>query len=166
MNIYAQLNDAKMVKNKEDAKELCKIIGNLVKMARKDKFDGYRDIIYYSAGELSLYKLDTTAAIGYFLKSNKYNENNALYKNKSFLQLADIAYTQKQYKKSLAYYDSLHINDPFFANRADEIHTRKNTLGKIIEKITNIENQDSLFRIAAMAPNDRDAFIKTLLKKT
>lgn len=165
MNIYAQLNDAKMFKNKDDAIELDKNITALLKMARKDKFDSYRDIIYYSAGELSLYKPDTTAAMEYFLKSIKYNVNNMLYKNKSFLRMADIAYARKEYKNALAYYDSLQISDPFLASRLDNIQLRKNTLGKIIEKINNIEMQDSLFKIAAMPENDRETYIKKLLKK-
>ncbi|MBK7883076.1 MAG: hypothetical protein IPJ81_04150 [Chitinophagaceae bacterium] len=165
MNIYAQLNDAKMFTGKDNAKEPENSINNLLSRAKKDKFEDYRDIIYYSVAELSLSKPDTTVAIEYYVKSNKYNRNNVSYRNKSFLKLADIAYNRKDYKHSFAYYDSLEINDPFLANRVDEIQTRKNTLVKIIQKINNIEGQDSLFRIAAMAPADRETFIKDLLKK-
>ena len=63
MDIHARLNDAKMLRTKGNPKELDKAIDNLAKMGRRDKFEAYRDILYFSAGELSLHKPDTNAAI-------------------------------------------------------------------------------------------------------
>ena len=48
MDIYANLNQAKMLKSKDPA-EIDKGIDRLLRMGRKDKFEPYRDIIYYSA---------------------------------------------------------------------------------------------------------------------
>ncbi|MBL0146606.1 MAG: tetratricopeptide repeat protein [Chitinophagaceae bacterium] len=57
LDIYAQLNEAKMFKGSGDIKELNRSIDNLLKMAKKDKFEAYRDIVYYSAGQLALQNL-------------------------------------------------------------------------------------------------------------
>ncbi len=166
MDIYARLNEAKMMRGTGNPKELDKSIDNLLKMARKDKFEAYREIIYYSAAQLTLQKPDTNAAITYFRKSLKYNENNISYKNKAFLQLADIAFIRKQYRVAAALYDSLQAGDTsLLANRMAQIESRKSALSKIVAAITNIEREDSLQHIAALSPTERDDYIKKLLKR-
>jgi tetratricopeptide (TPR) repeat protein len=165
MDIYAQLNIAKMMKNADDTTELKKSIVNLVKMANKDRFEPYRDIIYYSAGELSLSKPDTNSAITYYQKSISYNVSNISFYNKAYLKLADIAYDRKQYKAAFAYYDSLQTGDTSLSDRLEEIQARRTSLSKIVEKIIIIEREDSLQNLALMSPADRTVFIKQVLKK-
>lgn len=166
LDIYARLNEAKMFKNTGDVKELNKSIDNLLKMARKDKFDSYRDIIYYSAGQLALQRPDTINALTYFNKSLKYNTGNAPFKNKAFLQLGDIAYSRKQYRLAAAYYDSLQLGtDSLLNDRIKQVQARKTALSKVVEQITNIEREDSLQRIAAMAPVDRENFVRRISKQ-
>ena len=165
MDIFARLNDAKMMRSTGDVKELDKAVDNLAKMARKDKYDSYRDIIYYSAGQLTLQKPDTSVAIDFFQKSLKYNESNISYKNKVYLQLADIAYTRKQYKESFNWYDSLQTGDTTIASRLAEIQSRRDALYKIVTSLFIIDREDSLQRIAAMPETERDAFLKKLLRK-
>ena len=165
LDIYAHLNDAKMLK-KGDPKSLERSIDNLAKMAKHDKFEAYRDIIYFSAGQLSLQIPDTTTAISYFKKSLKYNETNTAYKNKSFLQLGDIAFKRKQYRVAAAQYDSLQLPDStILAEKMAQVQDRKNALTKLVEAVTNIEREDSLQRIAAMPQAERDDFVKKLLRR-
>lgn len=164
LDIYANLNNAKIYKS-NDPKEFNNTIDNLVKMARRDKYDAYRDIIYYSAGELALQKPDTAAAEFLFKKSLHYNDINTAYKDRAFLQLADIAFNKKDYKHASAYYDSLQLNDEILIERLNEIRERKDALAKIVEKINIIEREDSLQHIAMLTPNEREAFLKDLLKK-
>ncbi len=164
MDIYAQLNNAKMMKG-TDPKELDKSIANLISMAKKDRFEPYRDIIYYSAGELSLQKPDTSAAILLYTKSLKFNEANVSFKNKAFLRLADIAYDKKQYKVSFAWYDSLQSGDTALTDRLQQIQERRTALSKIVEKIIIIEKEDSLQAIAALPLAERTALIKKMVKQ-
>lgn len=165
MDIYARLNDAKMLKGTGNPKELAKNIDNLLKMARRDKFEAYRDIIYFSAGQLSLQIPDTASSIIYFRKSLKYNETNTPFKNKAFLQLADIAYTQRQYRQAASLYDSLLLTDSTLKTEMARIESRKNALTRLVDAITKIEKEDSLQHIASMPPAERDAFIKKILRK-
>lgn len=166
LDINAQLNEAKMFRSNGDIKELNKSIDNLLKMAKKDKFDTYRDIIYFSAGQLALQRPDTANAIVYFNKSLKYNEGNSNYKNRAFLELGDIAYNRKQYRSASAFYDSLQTGTDSLLNlRIKNVQARKKSLSKIVEQIATIEREDSLQRIAAMAPVDRENFVKRIAKQ-
>ena len=164
MDIYANLSNAKIYRS-NDSKEFNNTIDNLVRMAKRDKYESYRDIIYYSAGELALQKPDTAAAEFLFKKSLSYNELNAAYKNRAYLQLGDIAFNKREYKKASGFYDSLQLNDVVLIDRVKEIEDRKNALTKIVEKINIIEREDSLQHIAMLSPNEQKAFINDLLKK-
>jgi outer membrane protein assembly factor BamD (BamD/ComL family) len=165
MDIYARLNDAKMYRSGDNTKELNNSIFNLLKLAKKDKFEAYRDIIFYSAGELSLQKPDTNAAIVYFDKSVKYNDDNIPYKNKAFLKLGDIAYKRKLYKLAANMYDSLQMSDTSFAENLSLIQARRAALTKIVDYTNIIETEDSLQRIAALSAADRENFVKKLVRK-
>ncbi len=165
MDIYAQLNDAKMYRSGDNAKELSNSISNLLRMAKKDKFEAYRDIVYYSAGQLSLQKPDSNNAINYFNKSIRYNETNISYKNKAYLKLGDIAYKRRFYKLAAAMYDSLQMSDTSFTDNLALVQTRHAALTKIVDYTTVIEREDSLQRIAGLVAADREAFVRKLVKK-
>ncbi len=165
MDIFARLNDAKMMRNSGNLKETQSSINTLLKMARKDKYENYRDIIYYSTGQLSMQLPDTANAIVSYKKSTFYNTGNVPYKNRSFLQLADIAYERKQYVDAHSYYDSLDLTDKSLEDKAADITDRKESLARIVEKINEVSRQDSLQALAAMSPSDRDALIKKMVRK-
>lgn len=166
MDIHARLNDAKMLKTSGNPKELDKAIDNLAKMGKRDKYEEYRDIVYYSAGDLSLQKPDTNAAIVFFNKSLKYNLGNINYKNRAFLKLGDIAYSRKQYRLAAAMYDSLQSGPDSLLNlQIAAVQQRKEALLKIAAAITAIEKEDSVQRIALMPAAEREEFIKKMLRK-
>jgi len=164
MDIHARLNNAKMLKS-SNPEALTSSINNLVKMTKKDKFEPYRDILFYSAAELALQIPDSNTAILYFGKSLQFNESNTSYKNKAFLQLADLAYSRKQFKTAFAFYDSLQTGDSTLTDRLADIQARRNALVKIVEKIVIIEREDSLQAIAAMEPGAREAMLKKMVKR-
>lgn len=166
LDIHARLNDAKMLKGNGDPKELDKSISNLLRMGRRDKYEAYRDIVYYSAGELAMQKPDTNAAVIYYNKSLKYNEDNINYKNRAYLELGDIAYDRKQYLLAAAMYDSLQTgSDSLLDIRIAQIQERKTALVKIADAISTIEREDSLQRIASMQPDAREDYVKKLVRK-
>ena len=165
MDIYARLNDATMLRNSGNYKELQASIDNLLKMAKKDKFESYRDVIYYSAGLLTLQKPDTTIGISQLLNSTKYNKGNILYRNRAYLKLADLAYNQGNYKEAYKYYDSLNLTEAEIEKDAAMLTERKQTLAGVVERLDAIDREDSLQRVALMPDADRDALIKKLVRK-
>ena len=164
MDIHAQMNNAKMMKG-SDPKGLDNGINNLIKLSKKDKFEAYRDVLFYSAGELAMQKPDTNQAVDLFKKSLLYNENNIPYKNKAFLQLGEIAYDRRKYVEAFSMYDSLQSGDTSLKEKTASIQARRNALSKIVERVVIIEREDSLQRIANMEPVAREAFVKKMAKK-
>ena len=164
MDIYSHLNNAKMLRTAGGKKELINNIASLLKMAKRDKFETYRDIIFHSAGLLSLQIADTLNAVKYFTKSLSVNENNVDFKSKTHLELGKIAYVQKAYKKAADHYDSLDATNPSIAEDSIQNADRKASLRLVATQMNIIELEDSLQMIAALSPMDRDAFIKKLVK--
>ncbi|MBC7933757.1 MAG: tetratricopeptide repeat protein [Rhizobacter sp.] len=164
MEIFANLNDAKMMRDKGDPKQLDASIANLLRMAKKDKYDAYRDIIYYSAAQISLQKPDTISSIGFLTKSLKYNTVNAEYRSNSFLDLANIAYNQQRFKDAYSFYDSLQVDELKDSIARIALNERKQSLAKLVQHIDAVELQDSLQRIAAMPEAEREAYVKKILR--
>jgi len=164
MNIYAQLNNAKMSKG-NNLEDLFTGIENLMRLTKKDNFENYRDLLYYSAGELAILKPDTNQAIIFLNKSIQYNEENIIIKNKAFLQLAEIAYSRKEYEDAFRFYDSLQSGDTTLNETLKDIQARRNSLSKIVEKLKIINREDSLQKIAALPKLEREAFVKKLSKR-
>ena len=165
MDIYARLSEAKMLRNAGNFKELDNTISNLLSMAKKDKYEPFRDIIYYSTGQLSLQKPDTLNGIVYYNKSVSYNNTESGYKDKSFFQLANIAFKQQRYKDAYAYYDSLSVAGNKTPEDSALIEDRKELLSRLVPKLMAIDREDSLQMLAALPAAERDAFIKKMVKK-
>ncbi|MEO6905287.1 MAG: tetratricopeptide repeat protein, partial [Ginsengibacter sp.] len=163
MDIYANLNKAKMLKSKDPA-EIDNSISKLLRMTHKDKFKPYRDIIFYSAGQLAMEKPDTSSALNFYKASTVFNENNLSLKNQAFLNLAEINYLKRNYKESYNSYDSIQTAGDTILDIA-RIESRKKALAQIVTHLNIIQREDSLQLIAAMPADERDDFLKKLSKK-
>ncbi len=163
MDIYARLFAIRVNKDGGD-KAIEKNVAELQKMAKRDKYQDYRDIIYYMAGRMQLEGNNTDEAMKLLLKSTQYTSNNPSQRNKAFLQLAELAFERKQYRQSYNFYDSMRLDDPALKN-AEELKARKKMLGGLANNIEIIERQDSLQRIAALPEDERKDFVKKLVKQ-
>ncbi len=162
MDIYARLFAIRVNKDGGE-KAIEKNVAELLRMAKRDKYQDYRDIIYYMAAQIQLEGKNMDDAMSLLLKSTKYTSNNLSQRNKAFLQLADLAFERKQYRSSYNFYDSIRLDDPELKN-AEEITARKKMLGGLSMNIEIIERQDSLQRIAAMPEEERKDFVKKLVR--
>jgi len=163
MDIYARLNMVKVNKDGTE-KTIDKNISELMKMARQDRYQEYRDIIYFMAGQMRLEANDIDGAVPLLLKSTQYTSNDPSQRNKAFLKLAEVSYTKKLYRKASSFYDSLNFSDPSLKN-PDELKSRKNILNDLALNLEVIERQDSLLRIASLPENERKDFVKKLVKE-
>ena len=163
MDIYARLYAIRVNKD-EGEKTIEKNVAELLKMAKRDKYQEYRDIIYYMAARMQLEGNNIDEAMALFLKSTKYISNNPSQRNRAFLQLAELSFARKQYRLAYNYYDSLRLDDPSLKN-AEELTARKKMLGGLATNIEIIERQDSLQRIAALPEDERKDFVKKLVKQ-
>ncbi|HEX6169445.1 MAG TPA: hypothetical protein VFZ33_07105, partial [Chitinophagaceae bacterium] len=110
MEIYARLNSIR-IDTSGGANYIDKNIAELMKMAKRDRYIDYRDVIYYTIAQIELERNNLDQVQINLKKSTENNVDNFALKNKAFLQMADIAFAQKKYKQALSLYDSLDLND-------------------------------------------------------
>jgi len=163
MEVYARLASVRLRKN-DDPKIVEENIQEIVKMARKEKYEFYRDIIYYAAALSEIERKGYTKADEYLAKSIKFNAENPEQRSKSFLLWADMSFDTKQYGKAGNLYDSVNTS-VLDSSLLPRIEARKPGCKTVYEKDRIIYAQDSLLRIAALPENERNSFVKALGKK-
>jgi outer membrane protein assembly factor BamD (BamD/ComL family) len=163
MDIYARLF---MIRVNKDGGEnyIEKNIATLVKMAKRDKYEDYRDIIYYMAAQMELERNNIDGALALLEKSTKYTSNDFSQRNKAFLQLAELSFVQRKYRQAYNFYDSLKMDDPALKD-PEAITKRKTILGNIASSIEIIERQDSLQHIAGLPEDERKALIRKIVRQ-
>ena len=163
MEVYARLNVVSLAASRQE-NALQKNLDELLKMAKRDKYETNRDIIYYAAAELELKRKNYTAAQTLLEKSVKYSVSNPEQKQKSFLLLGDMNYKRKKYSYSYKYYDSIQI--PLIKEIDQQrVVDRKPALKIISGNEETITREDSLQKISEMKEEDRTAFLTKLLKQ-
>ena len=163
MDVYARLA---LVRVNKDEKEntIENNIATLLKMARRDKYYDYRDIIYFMAGQMELERNNTDGALQWLEKSTKYAANNPEQRNRAFLQLADLTFQKRLYRESLRYHDSLQLNDPSLPDPT-AIANRKSTLTNVVAQLDILHRQDSLQTLARMDEGDRRDIIRKAVRR-
>ncbi len=165
MEVYARLNSLRINNSGQKDNYLKKNLDDLLKMARKDKYENYRDIIYYTAAKVEMERNNAGDAVKWLKKSVEASKNNPKQKAESFLMLADISYDTKAYVASSDYYDSTLTSDLKIEADKARVNERRPALKKISTNISKINEQDSLQRIARMPEAEREAYIRKLVKQ-
>ncbi len=163
VEVYAQLNMLELYSNKK-SKNPTIDIDALNKLANKKRFINYRDLIYFVAGNISLQQNNKKIAGEYFYKSATESVDNPNQKSKSYLALADLKYSVKEYKLSYNFYDSvdLKIIDTIDAKR---VVARKPALKIISKNIDAIYLQDSLQALAKLSAKELNEILKKIYKQ-
>ena len=161
--IHARIYEAQIVKNSK-GNDMDATYNELLKLSKKERFDGFEDVLFFAAAGVAMDRKDTVKAISLFQKSAKYNVENIELKNKTYLKLATLFYHQKNYYLSSAAYDSLNMQDPKLADKSADIEARKKILKELVEQIDIVKKEDSLQRIASMNEKERYQFLKKLLR--
>ena len=162
MSVYARIE---MIRNdaKNDPTQVNDKINALLKLTKKDDYKPYRDVIYFTLGEIELDRKRTPEAIAYFEKCTKYATPQSKLKNKAFNALLNFAIGQKQYINAANYADSL------MAYKVDTA-TNKALAEKVIylpklrEQLLQVEINDSLIAVANLTEAQRTLKIKEVAK--
>ena len=162
LDIYARLYAIRVNKDGGE-KTIDKNVAELLKMAKRDKYVDYQDIIYYMAAQMQLEGNNTDEAIRLLQKSTQFTSNDPALRNKVFLQLAELSFAKKQYRQASNFYDSLRLDDPALKN-IDDIRARKTALNNLATNFEIAARQDSLQRIAAMPESERKDYVKKIVK--
>ncbi len=167
LDVYAHLNMIGQYGDTSNSKTNKAPIGDvdaLNKLAKKERYASYRDIIYYAAGKISLQLKDKQTAAEYFLKSATSSIDNPVQKSKSYLALADLKYDFKQYKPAYNYYDSVDLKKIDSVDIA-RVLNRKPALKILSKNLDAIYLEDSLQVLAKLPLKDLNIELKKIYKK-
>ncbi len=164
MEVYANLNSINAYAYKTD-ELLQQKINNLLKLAHKDRYANYRDIIYFALAQIVLQKKDYPATKTYLQKSIAGVVNNPQQKSRSFMMLADVQYDTRDFIAANNAYDSVAAN--YLASDDDKtrLKQRVEALKIIARNLLDIRAQDSLQAIARLPKAQQDAIIKKVLRQ-
>jgi tetratricopeptide (TPR) repeat protein len=163
MAFNAQINIARSTeaasKNSKNVKK------SLNKMLKDDKNIEYFDQIYYALASISLKENDVPSAISYLKQSIKANKKNVNQKALSYLELANIYFVKPDYEPAQMYYDStmnfLTKDYPDY----EMLLNKRNTLTLLVKNIRLIAYEDSMQRLAALSPAERNKALDKIIAK-
>ncbi|RYY63917.1 MAG: hypothetical protein EOO12_11060, partial [Chitinophagaceae bacterium] len=163
MDVYARLNLIRLNKEGSD-NYIDRNIATLLKMARRDRYEEYRDVIYSMLAQMELERGNLGAAQDYLARAGKYASDNGTVSNDAYLALADRSFDRKQYGSSARFYDSVKLAS-LAADDSLRVLSRKPLLTRLIFFTGTVERQDSLQRIAAMTDDERKEFVKKISRQ-
>jgi tetratricopeptide (TPR) repeat protein len=161
MSFNARVNIASNFQGRGSGNDM---VRELNKMAKDEKNAEYLDQIYFALGNIERARNNEEKAIEYYQLSAMKSINNNHQKGLSYLILADYFFEKPNYTQSQAYYDSAYraLDQDFPGYKELEIKTQN--LNQLVENLNIVSREDSLQKVAAMSPRERDAIIANLIK--
>lgn len=160
IDIYGRLYRALLAQG-NNKQTIPQTIAALLRLADKDRFAPFRDILFLSAARLALQVPDTTQAMGFLDQSARAGHGPV--RNQAFLMMSELGKAKGDYKVVARSYDSLNLADPELKDRATQLRKDKALYDQVLVSILKIEREDSLQRIAAMSETERTAFVRGVL---
>jgi tetratricopeptide (TPR) repeat protein len=163
MEAYARIYQIGLSSNETDQEQkIDQHVKGLINMANKEKYAAYRSIIYTAAAEMEIKRKNIPNAIGFLLKSNQFNSTDTDIRNAANLNIATLAFSTKQYELAKKYYDSINIGNQ---NDPEEITRKKTIANALFDELKIVHAEDSLQALASLPEKEREAELKTVLKK-
>lgn len=147
--------------NNGNSKEIRK---KLNRMLRDDKHIDHFDMLHYALADLDLKERKDSLAIDHLLTSAKVSTTDTKQKAKTFLKLADIYFDDRAYADAQKYYDSTQTILAEDHVRAEEVRTRAQVLGELVEQLEIIALEDSLQALAKLDDKELDKKIRTIIR--
>lgn len=163
LEVYARLNLIRNTKDQSDG-YIDRNIEALLKMAKRDKYEEYRDVIYSMAAQMELERGGFAAAQILLIAASRYGGGNVAATNRTYLQLADLSYNRRDYQNAAAFYDSIKLQN-LVTEDAERIGERKRILSRLMKEWNVVQRQDSLQRIALLSEGDRRDYVKRLVRQ-
>lgn len=161
MGFHAQIFQALALGN-GDSKAMRQ---KLARMLRDEKNKDHYDMIHYALAELDLRDNRKDDAIAQLMQSTAASTVDTRQKAKSFLKLADLYFDDKKYPPAQQYYDSTGTLLAEDHPRHDEVITRAEVLGDLVEQLNIIAREDSLQAFAKLDPEEREKRVRQLIKE-
>ena len=139
------------------------ITKQLNKMLNDKKNENYRDQIYYAFSEIARIDEDQDLQIEYLAKSVAASTDNNYQKTYSSIALADLYFEENEYREAQHYYDTAMMVIPKNYPNYEQLQKKSNVLKDLVDKLDEIDLQDSLLRIANLPEGQRNAWVKKMI---
>lgn len=139
------------------------ILKLLNKMLKDKKNENYQDQIYYALSEIARIDEDEDLRIEYLAKSVSSSTENNYQKTYSGITLADLYFEKNEYREAQHYYDTAMMAIPKNYPNYEQIQKKSNVLRDLVDKLDEIDLQDSLLRIANMSEGQRKTWVKKMI---
>lgn len=142
-----------------------KVRKELNKMLRDAKNAEYKDQIYYALADIEFKEKNESKGVEYLTLCAFYSTKNTRQKGMAYERLADLSFSKRNYVSAQKYYDSCGnvISDKY--PNAEGIRNKASNLFNLVVAVESAEYEDSVQRIALMSENDREKFLKDLIKQ-
>jgi tetratricopeptide (TPR) repeat protein len=137
----------------------------LRRMLRDDKHVDHFDMIHYALADIDLKEGKDSSAVAELKASCRTSTTDTRQKAKSFLRLADLYFDDRRYPEAQLYYDSTATLIAEEHKRYEEVITRAEVLGELVEQLNIIAFEDSVQAVAAMSEEDREKLIRKRIKE-
>ena len=164
MEAYARINGMNLLAASDDAELIARNLSELLKMAKKSRYEEYRHIIYYAAAKLEMKRQGFPAAMEHLRSSISANGSDPALKNKAWLELGELAFVKRDYRTARMSYDSI-LTDGLTGADSLAVAVRKPVLTSLVNWLDQLETEDSLQRIADLPEAERKAFVRDLSRK-
>lgn len=161
MVFCAQMHMARNYDGTESSRNA--IMRQFKKMLAETKNENFKDQIYYACSEIARIDEDDTLRKQYLAKSVSSSTTNDYQRTFSSITLADIYFEENEYRTAQAYYDTAILSIPKNYPHYDQIIKKSNVLKDLVDKLDEIDLQDSLQRIAKMTESQRNAWVQKMI---
>lgn len=141
------------------------IRAELMKLLRDEKNKEYFDQIYYALAEVELKEKHTEQGKSYLKKSIAASVNNDRQKGKSYLRLGNLSFDERDYMKAKTYYDSSLTFLPKDYPKYDDIRLKSESLTELVDHLTTIQLQDSLYRLGNLPERKRIEMVEEVIRR-
>ena len=139
------------------------ITKQLNKMLNDKKNENYHDQIYYAFSEIARIDEDEDLRMEYLAKSVASSTENDYQKTFSSLTLADLYFDDNQYREAQHYYDTAMMAIPKNYPNYEQLQKKASVLKDLVDKLDEIDLQDSLLRIANLPEGQRNAWVRKMI---
>jgi predicted amino acid-binding ACT domain protein len=156
---------AKIFRAMSGGKSEDEVIAELYKMTKEQRYMEYRDQIYFAMANVELKRPDVPMGKKYLSKSVFYSIDNPLQKGMSYEKLGDLTFAERNYVHAQRYFDSAAQVIPETYVNYDQIKGKAENLAALVNSIDIVYFEDSVQRIAAMNPDEREKFLEGVIEQ-
>lgn len=160
MAFHAQIFQA-LAFNKGNSKAMRQRLGRMLK---DEKHKDHYDMIHYALADLDLKEMLKEDAIANLKTSAQVSTTDQRQKAKSFMKLADIYFDDRIYASAQKYYDSTRTLLSEEHPRFDEVDTRAEVLGDLVEQLEIIALEDSLQALAGLDEEELEKRVRKMIR--